>query len=310
MGHDQLFKEVLQAYLRDFLYLFYPNLAEHFDFKTLSFPDKEFFTDFPAGSLRKPDIVARLETHEGNPEIVLIHVEIELKRKRDFEERMFQYYAMIWLRYRAPILPIVIYLKGGRDGLTAEEYRVKLFGREHLRFQYEVVRLASLDAKEYLGKRNPLAAALAALMERRETEEPLELRASMLKEVFGSKENKVRKFILLNLIETYFTLSAEEMESFDIVLSKKEFQEVKEMELTWADEMRMEGHQKGREEGRQAGLVAGKRETLLRQLTTKFGTLPEQIASRVQAIESPEQLDTCLDRVLTAKSLNEIGLGS
>jgi predicted transposase YdaD len=152
MDHDQLFKTVLQTYFRDFLKLFYPEVAGKVDFRTVHFLDKELFTDVPEGSRREPDIVAQIKTHDGSPEIVLVHVEVQLRRKPDFEERMFQYYALLWLRYRIPILPIVVYLRGGREGLVEEEYLVRLFGRERLRFRYESIRLASLDAGEYLRK--------------------------------------------------------------------------------------------------------------------------------------------------------------
>ena len=86
------------------------------------------------------------------------------------------------------------------------------------------------------------------------------------------------------------------------------------MEVTWADEIREEGREKGleegREQGREEGLVAGKRETLLQLLATKFGTLPGETALRVQSMGSLDELDRYHDRLLTAKSLDEMGLGN
>ena len=86
------------------------------------------------------------------------------------------------------------------------------------------------------------------------------------------------------------------------------------MEVTWADEMREEGRkeglEKGLEKGRHAGLVAGKRDTLLQLLATKFGSLPEETTFRVQAMESLDELDRYLGRVLSANSLDEMGLGN
>ena len=310
MDHDQLFKTVLQTYFQDFLQLFYPEVAGQVDFQSVHFLDKELFTNLPEGRRREPDIVAQIKTHDGSPEIVLVHVEVQLRRERDFEERMFQYYAMLWLRYRIPILPIVIYLRGGREGLVEEEYRVRLFGRERLRFRYESIRLAPLDAGEYLGKGNPLGAALAALMDRRKVGEPVGLRALMMQRVAESDRDDARKFLLLNLIETYFKLTAVQKESFSRLLSKKEFREAREMEVTWADEIREEGRKEGLEKGRHAGLVAGKRDTLLQQLATKFGSLPEETTFRVQAMESLDELDRYLGRVLSANSLDEMGLGN
>jgi hypothetical protein len=64
------------------------------------------------------------------------------------------------------------------------------------------------------------------------------------------------------------------------------------MQLTWADKMRFEE----------------RRKILLRLLALKFGSLSEEATVRVQAIESPEELDACFDRVLFANSLAGMGL--
>ena len=80
------------------------------------------------------------------------------------------------------------------------------------------------------------------------------------------------------------------------------------MEVTWADEIAEKGFAKGLEKGRQSGLLSGKREALLQQLITKFGPLPEHATSRLHSTESLDELDVYLDRVLTAESLEEMGL--
>jgi hypothetical protein len=70
--------------------------------------------------------------------------------------------------------------------------------------------------------------------------------------------------------------------------------------MTYFDELEERGRQKGREEG--------KRETLLRLLTAKFGPLSEAAILRVNALKSGNELDLCLERLLTARSLDELGL--
>ncbi len=72
------------------------------------------------------------------------------------------------------------------------------------------------------------------------------------------------------------------------------------MELTWEEEMM--------EKWRLAGLIEGKRETLKHQLTKKFGSLPQKTESRIEVLDSLEELDTYLDRVLTAETLEDMGL--
>ena len=73
MGHDQRFKEFLHAFLRDFLKLFYPRVERRLDFENIEFLDTEVFTELHDGSRRQADVVARLHTGDGKPELVLCH---------------------------------------------------------------------------------------------------------------------------------------------------------------------------------------------------------------------------------------------
>jgi hypothetical protein len=189
-----------------------------------------------------------------------------------------------------------------------------------------------LDAEEYVGKGNPVAAALAALMNRRNVREPLTLRALMIQAVVESELGDIRKLLLRNLIEVYFELGAAQAKRFEQVFSTGEFREAGKMEVMWADRMKAkwakegleegrekgleegrekgleEGGEKGLEEGREKGLLEGKRETLLRLLAKKFGSLSEDVTAHVRALQSVDEIDVYLDRVLTATSLDAMEL--
>jgi hypothetical protein len=67
--------------------------------------------------------------------------------------------------------------------------------------------------------------------------------------------------------------------------------------MTTAQDMRAEGRVEGRVEG-----VAN---VLVRQLTRKFGPLPESAEAAIRAA-SLEQLEVWTDRVLDAASLDEV----
>lgn len=312
MGQDQLFKEILHSFLKEFLELFFPEVAPRLDFQTLQFPDKELFKGFPGGSRREPDVVAELRTREGNPEVVLVHVEVQTEVRRDVGKRMLEYCALLWLQFDVPVFPVVLYLTGGdRQGISVAEFRHELFGREVVRFRYASIALAQLPAREYV-EASPLAAALAALMRRKRASEELELRARMLKRVVTSDLSERRKYLLVNVIETYFALSLEERESFRGLVARKEYRQVQDTELTWGDKLiqqgREEGREQGREEGREQGILQGKRETLKRLLTAKFGAFPKKTEDLIEALSSAEELDNYLDRVLVATSLQDLGL--
>ena len=91
---------------------------------------------------------------------------------------------------------------------------------------------------------------------------------------------------------------------------------MQDVELTWADKLLKQGEErgiekgieKGLEQGREVGLLEGKCEALLGQLGAKFGPLPKGTAARLESIESASELDDYLERILTATSLEEMGL--
>ena len=305
MGYDQLFKTILERLLRDFLELFFFEVADRLDFQSLSFVDKEVFANVPEGTVREADIVAKLHTHEGEPELVLVHIEVQTEPRSDFPRRMFEYYSVLRLHYGIPVFPVVVYLRQGPSSRLAE-YRESLFGEELLLFRYHTLALARLAAEEYVGT-SPLGAALAALMAAKKDRARLQL--SMLERVVGSELDDALKYLLVNVIETFFELSKEDAEEYQRLLSGKEYRAVQEVELTWADRLMEKGREKGREEGREKGVLEGKRETLLRQLTTRFGKLPPETAAKVEPLSAAD-LDSLLDRVLNAGTLNELGLGA
>jgi len=164
MPHDQLFKELLTAFFKEFMELFYPDIAIRLDFSRVTFLDKETFTDIPAGDVRTADLIAKVYTIEGQPEIILTHIEVEARRRSEILARMHEYYMMLRLRYRLPILPIVIYLSPGAGGLVEEQVEDKVFERQVNLFTFQAVGLPDLSADDYIESNNLVGAALSARM--------------------------------------------------------------------------------------------------------------------------------------------------
>jgi hypothetical protein len=84
-----------------------------------------------------------------------------------------------------------------------------------------------------------------------------------------------RELQLVDLVETYFPLTDEARRRYKQLISREEYREVQDVELTYFDRLR--------QEGREEGLVRGKRETLERQLVAEFGPLPAAIEARIGA---------------------------
>lgn len=72
------------------------------------------------------------------------------------------------------------------------------------------------------------------------------------------------------------------------------------------EEMFMEkGIERGMERGIEQGRKEGRRQLLLRQIRRRFGEPPQSVVERVNGADE-EMLDTWADRVLTAKTLDEV----
>ena len=320
MGHDQRFKEFLQTFLQEFLRLFFPDLEQRLDFRKIEFLDKEVFTNLAEGSSRRADVVAKLTTHDGLPKLLLVHIEIQANPEKGFPERMCEYYSLLRSRYKIPVFPVVIYLHGGKTGLTSEEYVEHVYDYEIQRFRFQVVQLARLDVEEYRKGVGPVGAALGALMDSSRTRERAELKASLLLQVIESEFDEARQLLLANIINTYLELSPGEWERYRKVVKRKEYRKVQDVDETWMDKLLSQGEKKGREEGLHAGhevgreeglrvgVMEGKRQTLFLLMERKFGPLPEGAASRVRSIESVDELDRLLDLILIAENLGEMKL--
>lgn len=308
-SHDQLFKELLRAFFREFIELFFPDMAARLDFGRVTFLDKELFTDLSEGDVREPDLVAQTYTQDGTPELALIHVEVQAQRRTVFRYCVFEYYALLRLRYKLPVFPIALYLVPGTGGITRETYTESLFGQAILTFSYAALGVPDLNADDYLEREGPLAPALAALMQASALGLARQKQVS-LQRVAVSGLNDARKFLLANIIETYLKLTPEEQERYEQMLQQPEAREVRQMisvyELRGREAGREEGREEGLEAGREEGVLIGKRDILLRLLRLRFGAVPEAVEARIQSITSEEILDALADQVLTATALQDI----
>ena len=71
-------------------------------------------------------------------------------------------------------------------------------------------------------------------------------------------------------------------------------------EMSWGDRLRAEGQRQGMEQGA--------RKVLLRLLGQRFGRLPVTVRRRIEEIDSVDRLIRLAEKVLTARSLDDLGL--
>ena len=300
MGHDQLFKQLLRAFCAEFLTLFDPETAARLDLDTLTFQDTEAFTDIPQGERRTADLVAGVRTREGQPEAILVHVEIQRVREVRFPWRMCQYYFVLRQRDDIPVIPIAVVLYPGREGIALEEYVEAVFGRTYLSFRYLQISLPRLDAAAYVQAGGPLGAALAAVMDLPAArEEQVAVYAAAMHRIGVALDtgqvDEARAYLLINLLHTYLPLTDDEQQTVRVQLQQQGDTTVEAIELTWADRLVEQGFEQGREEERE-----GLRRAILQSAQTRFGQVSPALEQAVQGMKDQDALLAFFSRTLTA----------
>ena len=137
----------------------------------------------------------------------------------------------------------------------------------------------------------PAATAFAAALMDPGPWSRTELKMACLRRIAGLK-GRVDPFLLVDCVENYLQLEPREVAEFKALHSRRENQEVRAMAMTWSETQR----------------AMGRKEVLLHLLGKRFGPLPENVRRQVETINSLDRLTELAERVLSAHSLEEMGL--
>ena len=111
------------------------------------------------------------------------------------------------------------------------------------------------------------------------------------------------------MAETYAKLNETEQEEY-ARLVETETPEVREMVNIYEERGEQRGIVKGIERGMERGAVSASREHLFALLSHKFGAMPENVAARIEALDTRAELDALFLRALDAKTWDELGLNA
>lgn len=303
--HDQRFKELIREFFPDFLRLFFADWAARFDLSAVEWLDKELMPEPPAGDRHLLDLVAKVRAvvaEDGTPVppadgwAVVVHIEIESPdRTTGLTPRLPAYYHHLRGRYGLKVLPLVLYLKVGLNGLGVDEVEDRLFDFVPNTFRYLYVGLPALNAEDYVGGDNWLGVALSALM-RMPRERVMELGAEALARISGATGlSSQQRFLLGDCVEAYLDVPEANLKQFHDMIDAKATGRVTPVNKTSYDR------------GIEAGLLAGELRALRANLTelmeAKFGPPPDDLLARITASTDPAELRKWL---LAAGTMNTL----
>ncbi len=296
IDHDRLFKELLTTFFVDFVELFIPEIAAILDRSSIRFLDKEVFTDVTSGDKHTADLVveARLFGQEEGISF-LFHIESQGTPEFEFDRRMFKYFARLYEKYKRPVYPIAIFTYKSPARPEVDHHTVEFPGLTVLRFQYKVIQLGRLRWRDFLDKRNPIAAAFMSAMNIA-PEDRARVKVECLRLIATLKLDPARMRLISGFVDTYLKLNKQEEAVFqqevkDLKLEEEEG--VMEIVTSWMEEGIQKGLELGRQEGRQEGDLA----IVLRLLRRRLGAIPEESAARLRALPV-ESLETLSEDLL------------
>ena len=159
----QAFREIIQEFSADFVHLAMPELARQLDLSAIELRPCEYVSD-SRGRARQPDLMAEAPVRADAKHKVTLHSAIEPKYLKARIPRLLDGHRRVAVQERRPVHTIVVYARGGPEGVKRRVYRETSLGRTTNVLHYVSFGLSQTDAPDFLVRPEPLAWALAARM--------------------------------------------------------------------------------------------------------------------------------------------------
>jgi hypothetical protein len=274
IDHDQLFKQLLETFFVDFIELFAPALPAYLQLSELSFLPQQYFTDILDGDRKAIDILVQVpvKADQINQQqaihTILVHVENQSASQSDFNQRMFLYFAELYREYRLPIYPIAIFSFDRPQRTEPNQLQVTLPDLEVLTFNFQSIQLNQLDWRDFLKRRNPVAAALMAKMKIAKKDRP-KVKVECLRLLATLQLDPARNFLISGFVDTYLRLNQSEEQVFQAEIAKiqtvAEQEKVMELTTSWM------------ERGLEQGLEQERRSAISSLMELRYGVIDEEL---------------------------------
>lgn len=301
---DSPWKEILEAYFPQFMYFFAPQVYQEIDWdKGYYFQDKEFQKLFPRSSTGKRyvDKLVKVFKKDGTQAFVIIHVEVQGNRDKDFEERMYVYNYRLFDYYKTKIMSFAV-LTDNNPNWRPNKFEQEIWGCE-VSLKFPIVKLLDYKDKwaELEQDTNPFAivimAHLKTLETSKDTRKRFEWKLSLSKMLYekGYSEGDVRKLFIF--IDWILMLP----EGLNQIFKEEIIKHEKEKKMPYVTSI----ERLAKEEGMQQGEILDKQKVLRKQLSRKFG-ITDQDNELISKQFNPELLDKAIEEFVFAETKEEV----
>ena len=269
MRTDSFWKKVLEELFADFLKFFFPDIHKDIDFsKGYQFLDKEFQKiSKEAKTGRKiVDKLVKVFLKDGQEKWLLIHIEVQAQREKEFAKRMFTYNYRIFDQYQKETISLAL-LTDLDTKYRPNEFRIKRWGFECL-FKFPLIKIIDYIDYEFDKDKNPFSLLVRAFLATMETQgddlSRYRWKREFILQMQKSGLSNETLFRIHKFIEWIMVLPD--------ALDKQLYYEIKQLEepeemsvLTIAEKEGMKkGRKEGMERGRKEGIERGRKEGIER----------------------------------------------
>ncbi len=302
---DSPWKETLEHFLDPALALLFPQIHDAIDWRrgyvSLDKELQKVVRDARLGR-RLADKLFKVWRKDGRETWLLIHVEVQGKKERDFAERMFIYSYRIYDRYRRPVVSLAI-LCDGAPNWRPDHFDVGAWGC-NLGLRFLTCKILDYRGREAELERdkNPFAAVVLAQLKILETrtapEERRRWKVRLVKGLYerGLNAEQVRQ--LFRLLDWMIQLPRELEQQFQDEIAQFE----EERRMPYVTSIERFALERGRQEGLEEGLL----KAIALGLELKFGAAGKRLLPKIQALHNVERLNALTRALKSAETIEKI----
>jgi predicted transposase/invertase (TIGR01784 family) len=214
---DLLWKGIIEDMPVHFLQFFFPESQTIFDFqKGFEFLDKELEELFPLTNPQHPRYVDKLIkafTKNGKEEWILVHIEVQGYKDKDFSKRMFTYYYRLLDRYNKPVSALAIFTDDN-PGYKPNIFSYQFLGTESM-YKFNTYKIVEQDETSLALDPNPFAlvvlTVLLAIKNKKNSDEGiLSLKINLFRMLISRHLEKSTMRALINFLKMYVHFSKPE----------------------------------------------------------------------------------------------------